>query len=106
MPKATKAQADAFNTLLLKVSSPERAAQFIATAGEIDVRDLLAQVRVPTLVLHARDDRWSRSKPDVSWRPASPARDSYRFRARVTSSCTASPPRSASSRRFACFLGK
>jgi class 3 adenylate cyclase/pimeloyl-ACP methyl ester carboxylesterase len=57
MPKATKAQADAFNTLLLKVSSPERAAQFIATAGEIDVRDLLAQVRVPTLVLHARDDK-------------------------------------------------
>jgi pimeloyl-ACP methyl ester carboxylesterase len=57
MPKATKAQADAFNTLLLKVSSPERAAQYIVTSGEIDVRDLLPQVRAPTLVLHARDDK-------------------------------------------------
>jgi class 3 adenylate cyclase/pimeloyl-ACP methyl ester carboxylesterase len=56
MPGATKEQADWFNELQRITVSPEVAARLSAAAGEIDVTALLPQVRVPTLVMHARDD--------------------------------------------------
>ena len=56
MPDANKEQVDTFNELQRKTTSPECAARYLETAGEIDVTELLGQVRVPTLVLHARGD--------------------------------------------------
>ncbi|MGQ0578287.1 MAG: alpha/beta fold hydrolase [Betaproteobacteria bacterium] len=56
MPGATKEQADWFNELQRISVSPEVAVRFLEAVGETDVTALLAQVRVPTLVMHARDD--------------------------------------------------
>ena len=56
VPGGTKEQADWFNELQRITVSPEVAARFYEAAGEIDVTTLLSQVRVPTLVMHARDD--------------------------------------------------
>jgi class 3 adenylate cyclase/pimeloyl-ACP methyl ester carboxylesterase len=56
MPDGTKEQMDWWNELQRVSTSPENAARFIATVGDIDVTDLLAKVSVPTLVLHARDE--------------------------------------------------
>jgi pimeloyl-ACP methyl ester carboxylesterase len=38
-------------------TSPENAAHLMKTDDDIDVRPLLPQVRVPTLVIHCDDDR-------------------------------------------------
>ena len=53
---ATKERMDAFNELLRKAASPECAARYHVARGEIDVRDLLAHVTAPTLVMHMRGD--------------------------------------------------
>ncbi|TMJ26305.1 MAG: alpha/beta fold hydrolase [Alphaproteobacteria bacterium] len=37
-------------------ASPECAVRYLETVSELDVRQLLAQVRTPTLVMHVRDD--------------------------------------------------
>jgi class 3 adenylate cyclase/pimeloyl-ACP methyl ester carboxylesterase len=55
-PGATKEQADSFNELQRRTTSPACAARYYHLVGEMDVTALLPQVRVPTLVLHARDD--------------------------------------------------
>lgn len=39
-----------------RTTSPENAAKLRETVDKFDVVDLLAEVRVPTLVLHARGD--------------------------------------------------
>lgn len=57
MPEATKAQTDTFNELQRKTTSPECACRYFETTGNIDVRTLLPQLRVPTLVMHSRGDR-------------------------------------------------
>jgi pimeloyl-ACP methyl ester carboxylesterase len=56
MPEATKEQMDAFNELQRRSASPEYAVRHFEVAGNVDVTDLLGQVRVPTLVMHARND--------------------------------------------------
>jgi len=56
MPTATKEHADAFNELQRKSTSPECAVRYFETVNNFDVRALLSQVSVPTLVLHVRDD--------------------------------------------------
>ncbi len=56
IPDATKEQADWFNELQRKCTSPECAVRYLEAAGAIDVRPLLGQVRAPTLVMHARGD--------------------------------------------------
>jgi pimeloyl-ACP methyl ester carboxylesterase len=57
IPGATKEQADAFNELQRVSASPESAVRYIETVSDFDVRPLLPKVRVPTLVMHVRDDR-------------------------------------------------
>jgi pimeloyl-ACP methyl ester carboxylesterase len=57
MPGATKAQADTFNDLQRKTTSPEYACRYFEATGNFDVTALLPQLRVPTLVMHARGDR-------------------------------------------------
>ena len=56
IPDATKEQMDSFNELQRRTTSAECAARYLETTGEIDVTGLLSQVRVPTLVMHARGD--------------------------------------------------
>jgi len=56
MPDATKEQVESFNDLQRKTTSAEGAARYYETTGGIDVIDLLAQVKTPTLVIHARGD--------------------------------------------------
>jgi class 3 adenylate cyclase/pimeloyl-ACP methyl ester carboxylesterase len=57
IPGATKEQADAFNELQRVSASPESAVRYIETVSDFDIRHLLPKVRVPTLVMHVRDDR-------------------------------------------------
>ena len=49
-------QAEWFNDLQRKTVTPEIACALHETAGEIDVREQLEKITVPTLVIHARDD--------------------------------------------------
>jgi TolB-like protein/DNA-binding SARP family transcriptional activator/pimeloyl-ACP methyl ester carboxylesterase len=56
IPDGTAEQIQWFNDLQRMTTSPENAARIRRAFGEIDVRTLLPQVRVPTLVLHARHD--------------------------------------------------
>jgi DNA-binding SARP family transcriptional activator/pimeloyl-ACP methyl ester carboxylesterase len=55
-PKASEEQAQWFNELQRISTSPEGAMRLQRALGQIDVRDLLQQVDVPTLVMHCQDD--------------------------------------------------
>jgi eukaryotic-like serine/threonine-protein kinase len=55
-PDATPEQAQSFNDLQRVSTSPENAVKLLNIMGNIDVVDLLPQVKVPTLVLHCRDE--------------------------------------------------
>jgi pimeloyl-ACP methyl ester carboxylesterase len=45
-----------FNDLQRITTSPENALRIMRATGDVDISDLLPQVRVPTLVLHCRND--------------------------------------------------
>lgn len=56
-PGATLEQMNAFNELQRRSTSPENAVRLERAFGDLDVVALLREVQVPTLVVHARDDR-------------------------------------------------
>ena len=56
IPGGTKAQADWFNELQRVSTSPDDAVRNLIANGDTDVSALLAQVSVPTLVMHSRED--------------------------------------------------
>jgi pimeloyl-ACP methyl ester carboxylesterase len=56
MPEAPKELLDAFNELQRRSTSPECAARYFAATADFDVTAHLPQVKVPTLVMHARGD--------------------------------------------------
>jgi pimeloyl-ACP methyl ester carboxylesterase len=56
IPGGTKEQIDWFNELQRISTSPEDAVRNLIATGDTDVSALLAQVSVPTLVMHSRDD--------------------------------------------------
>jgi len=56
VPEATPEQFAWFNDLCRRTTTPEIATRLLTARGNLDVRDLLRQVRVPTLVVHARND--------------------------------------------------
>ena len=56
VPGATQEQAELYNELQRRTASPECAARYLEATGWLDVRHLLPQVSVPTLVMHARGD--------------------------------------------------
>jgi class 3 adenylate cyclase/pimeloyl-ACP methyl ester carboxylesterase len=56
IPGATHEQADSFNELQRRTTSPECAARYFDVVGDLDITDLLAEVRAPTLVMHVRGD--------------------------------------------------
>jgi serine/threonine protein kinase/pimeloyl-ACP methyl ester carboxylesterase len=55
-PDASPEQAQSFNDLQRMSTSSENAVKLLNEMGKIDVVDLLPQVKVPTLVLHCRDE--------------------------------------------------
>ena len=56
IPGGTDAQLDWFNDLCLKTTSQKNAARLLQSRAHIDIRRRLPELRVPTLVLHARND--------------------------------------------------
>ncbi len=56
IPDGTAEQVQWFNDLQRMTTSPENAARIRHVVDTIDVSKLLAKVKVPTLVLHCRDD--------------------------------------------------
>ena len=56
IPGGTPEQLAWFNELQRISTSPANAVRLQRALGQIDIRGLLPQVTVPTLVLHARDD--------------------------------------------------
>jgi DNA-binding SARP family transcriptional activator/pimeloyl-ACP methyl ester carboxylesterase len=56
IPDASAEQTQWFNDLQRITTSPQNAYRLANIFGEIDVRHLLGDVQVPTLVLHTRDD--------------------------------------------------
>jgi DNA-binding NarL/FixJ family response regulator len=56
IPGGTEEQLAWFNELCRKTTSPRNAARLLEARAHVDVRAQLSQVRVPTLVLHARHD--------------------------------------------------
>lgn len=56
VPGASQEQMDWFNELQRKSVSPDNAAKLNEAIGDFDVSDLLPHVRIPTLVLHSRND--------------------------------------------------
>ena len=57
LPGGTHEQAEYFNELQLKTTSPECAARYFDVVNDFDIIDLLSQVKAPTLVMHVRDDQ-------------------------------------------------
>jgi pimeloyl-ACP methyl ester carboxylesterase len=55
-PDAPKDHMDWFNELQRRTTSPANAAAILSALGDVDVRDDLARVKAPTLVLHSRRD--------------------------------------------------
>ena len=56
IPDGTKEQADWFNELQRRTTSPESAVRYYETVGNIDVTDEVGRVVAPTLVMHVRGD--------------------------------------------------
>jgi len=56
LPEGTPEQMRWFSDLQRVTTSPEIGARLLSTAAQVDVLDLVPQVRVPTLVLHATRD--------------------------------------------------
>ena len=57
MPGATPDQLEWFNEFQRNTTSPENAVRFLEAFADIDVRDKLARITVPTLVIHSRGDQ-------------------------------------------------
>ena len=57
VPGASAGQLQWFNDLCLKTTTGEIAARLLDVRGEMDFESLLGEVRAPTLVLHARNDK-------------------------------------------------
>ncbi len=56
IPDGTDEQIGWFNDLCKKTTNAANAAKLLEARAEVDVRDLLGRVTVPTLVLHSRED--------------------------------------------------
>ncbi|WP_231759266.1 alpha/beta hydrolase [Microbulbifer elongatus] len=57
LPSANSQELAWFNEFQRRTTSPENAVRFLSVFSDIDVRARLAQVRVPTLVLHSLGDQ-------------------------------------------------
>jgi pimeloyl-ACP methyl ester carboxylesterase len=57
MPTATPEQLSWFDEFQRHTTSPENAVRFLEAFADIDVRDKLSQIKVPTLIIHSRGDQ-------------------------------------------------
>ncbi|WP_426700111.1 alpha/beta fold hydrolase [Rhodanobacter sp. Col0626] len=57
VPQGSHEQVAWFNELCRQTTSPTHARALLEARGNVDVRDLLEQVRVPTLILHSSHDQ-------------------------------------------------
>ena len=57
IPEASPKQMGWFNEMQRRSASPENAVRLQRVLSKIDVRDLLPQVRTPTLIFHSRNDQ-------------------------------------------------
>jgi pimeloyl-ACP methyl ester carboxylesterase len=57
MPDATQDELAWFDAFQRRATSPHNAMRFLQAFSEIDVRHRLAELKVPTLVIHSRDDQ-------------------------------------------------
>jgi pimeloyl-ACP methyl ester carboxylesterase/DNA-binding winged helix-turn-helix (wHTH) protein len=57
LPDGTPEEADWFDDLQRITASPENAARFMEEFSRIDVRPILGDIKVPTIVFHSQDDR-------------------------------------------------
>jgi pimeloyl-ACP methyl ester carboxylesterase/DNA-binding SARP family transcriptional activator len=57
MPTATPEQLNWFNDFQKQTTSPDNAVRFLEAFADIDVREKLSQISVPTLVVHSRGDQ-------------------------------------------------
>lgn len=57
LPDGSAEYLRAFDQLQRESASPENAARMMAAFGDLDVRDVAPLLKVPTLVLHRRDDQ-------------------------------------------------
>jgi pimeloyl-ACP methyl ester carboxylesterase len=57
MPSASAEELSWFNEFQRRTTSPKNAVRFLSAFGDIDVRQRLAEVSVPTLVMHSMGDR-------------------------------------------------
>ena len=55
-PKASPELAEWWNELQRETTTPENAAALLSALGDLDVREELPRIKVPTLVLHSRHD--------------------------------------------------
>lgn len=55
-PNATAELAESWNELQRQTTTPDNAANILSALGDIDIRSDMARIRVPTLVLHSKDD--------------------------------------------------
>ena len=56
IPQGTAEQVCWFNDLMKETASPQNAVRIMRAMANFDVEDLLPRIRVPTLVLHCRND--------------------------------------------------
>jgi pimeloyl-ACP methyl ester carboxylesterase/DNA-binding CsgD family transcriptional regulator len=56
IPGGTPEQLEWFNDLCEKTTSPAVAGELLQMRARVNVADLLGQIRVPTLIIHARED--------------------------------------------------
>ena len=92
VPDGTPEQMTWFDEIQRTSASPETAARIWEARGRLDVTDLAAQVRTPTLVAHARDTPSCPSTRAASSPASFRARASCRSRAAATS-CSPTSPR-------------
>ena len=83
-------------------ASPGAAVALTRMNAEIDIRDVLPSIRVPTLVLHRTGDRCSRSKKDDTSRRAFPAPSSSSCRATITCRLSAIRTRCSARSKRSC----
>jgi pimeloyl-ACP methyl ester carboxylesterase len=56
MPSASTEELNWFNEFQRRTTSPKNAARFQSAFGDIDVRNQLSKINVPTLVIHSVGD--------------------------------------------------
>jgi pimeloyl-ACP methyl ester carboxylesterase len=103
MPEATSAQADFFNELQRRTTSPDCAARYMDAAGDFDISKLLPEVRAPTLVMHVRGDLMVPLESGRALAAGIPGASFVSFPGRNHFFLEREPPRSGSSRRSGSF---